>query len=569
MRPARALILALAAVACARSPAPDDDSARPAARASTVIAEDRLGEITLADADRFILDLPPDQRWHAETEPAEHYAAAARRLAVERLLHDQATRVGADQDPEFQILERRILRNAYSDHYLSRLPAAAQPVAEEELRAYYDDHRERFQRVERREVSHIFKRFPRQGAGRETALAEIGRIRERALAGESFELLAREHSDSETRHDGGRLGLVPRGRFPADFDRVVFALEVGVPSEAVVTADGVHVFQVTSLLEAKSFGFDDVRRVIHQELEGERRGKLLAEASEGLTVPPESYLPGREEVARLLRAGDTSTVLLRLGDFQLTAGQLEQQLQALRRLLGARQPPDLPFRMLEEVRHREIIYQHMLRQGLPEIPREGIEKERRRQLVDHYGRRRMIAYLERQPDRIRAHYDRNVLRFASPLRVHVRHLAVPLRDDAHVVMARLEEARAELDAGRIDLADLAQDLDGRLRDLGLLSAAQLQALDPLALRFAFQLEAGEHSPPYQLSRALAMFQVAARQEPVPRPLATVRERVVQDYLTHHSATVFRKLTDELLADAGFEIHRQRLREIGPIVGSAP
>ncbi len=566
MRPAPALILVLASAACA-PPEPGTDAARPApAPPSTVIAADRLGEITLADADRFILDLPPGQRWQPETEPAELYATAARRLAVDRLLHEEALLVGADQDPELKVLERRILRNAYSQHFLGQRPAAARPPSDDEARAYYQENVARFERGERREVSHVFKRF-RQGAGRAPALAEIARIRERALAGESFELLAREHSDSETRHDGGRLGLVPRGRFPEDFDRVVFGLEVGAPSETLVTADGAHVFLVTNLLEARSFAFEDVRRLIAQELEGKRREQALAAAAEGLALPEESYVPGHEEVVRLLRTGEKGAVLLRLGDFRLTAGQLEAQVQELRRLLGARREGDLPLKILDEVRHREIIYQHLLRRGLPEIPRQSIEQERRRRLIDHHSRRKMASYLERHPERIQAHYERNVLRFASPLKVHVRHLAVPHRGDAHLVMARLEEARAELDAGRLGLEDLAASLGGRLRDLGLLTAARLQALDPVALRFAFQLEAGEHSPPYQLGRALAMFQVAARQEPVPRPLALVRERVVQDYLAHYSAPVFGELTGELLAAAGFELHAERLAEIGPITAS--
>lgn len=556
------LVISAVAVACARDPQPADES-----QASMVIAEDRLGEITVAEVDSFILDLAPSQRWQPTAEPAQWYAAIVRRLAIDRLLLDEAVLVGSDQDPEFKVLERRILRNAYSDHFLSQL-ATAEPLGEEQLRTYYEDHPQRFDRQERREVSHIFKRF-QTGTDRRSTLAEMAELRRRALAGESFELLARQHSDSETRHDGGRLGFVPRGRFPEDFDRVVFGLAAGVVSEAVSTADGAHLFLVTSVLEARFFAFDEVRRMIHQELESERRGELLAAASEGLPLPEERYVPGREDVVRILRTRDKTAVVLRLGDFRLTSGQLEEQLQELRRLLGARQQKDLPFKVLEEVRHREIIYQHLLRQGLPEIPQEAIDRERRRQLVQHYSRRKMTAFLERQPQRLQTHYDNNVRRFSSPLKVHVRHLVVPVGDDAPAVMGRLEQARSQLDAGRISLEDLAGSLGGKLRDLGMVTAGQLQTADPRALRFAFQLKSGEHSPPYQLSGGLVMFQVAARQEPAPRPLALVRDRVVQDYLTHYSAAVFSELSDELLTEAGFEIHGERLEEIGPIVPAQP
>ncbi|MEM7584677.1 MAG: hypothetical protein AAF560_14905, partial [Acidobacteriota bacterium] len=61
----------------------------------TVVAKDRLGEITLAEADRFILDQTPGQRWTTETDSATRSATAARRLAIDRLLYEEAVLVGA------------------------------------------------------------------------------------------------------------------------------------------------------------------------------------------------------------------------------------------------------------------------------------------------------------------------------------------------------------------------------------------------------------------------------------------------------------------------------------------
>ena len=531
---------------------------------SLVLAEDRLGEITLADVDAYVLELSADRRWQAATDPVERYGALTRRVAVDRLLHDEAVLVGADQDAEFQLLERRTLRNVYSEHYLNELEAGA-PITEEELRAYYDDNGERFESEERREILHVFKRLD-PGDDREVLRAEMAAVRERALAGESFEVLARQQSDSETRHDGGRLGFVPRGRFPADFDRVVFALEKQVPSETVFTKDGAHVFYVAAVLDARSFLFEEVRQLIFQEMSVARRAERLVTATADLPLPEESFVGTRQETHRRLRSGNPNVVVLRLGDFRLSAGQLMEQVAALRRMLGGNADPDLPLRMLDEVRHREVIYQYLQREGLPEIPREAIDRERRRQLVEYYGRRRMATFVEGQPERLQAHYDNNVMRFSTPVKVQLQRLAVSHEPKtAPAVMARLENARADLDAATTTLEDLAAKLGGEVHDLGLVTSVQLRTVDPRALQFAFLLKVGEHSPPYQLGQFLVMFRVDGREEPVARPLPLVRERVVQDVVNNNGPAVFGDLSESLLAEAGFELYEERLATIGPIV----
>jgi parvulin-like peptidyl-prolyl isomerase len=529
-----------------------------------VIAEDRLGPISLADVDRFVLDLPAAQRWQENAPPAQVYGAVARRLAVDRLLYDEALLVGADQDSSVQDLDRRLRRDTYVAHHLQQ-QATRQPLSEEQMRAYYEEHRQRFQRGERRDVLQIFKRFP-AGGERGPALAAIATLRQRSLAGESFELLAREQSDSETRHEGGRLGLISRGSFPPDFDRVVFALEAGVPSQVIKTADGAHLFFVNSILEARDLTFEDARKRIVAEMSRELREELWKTATEGMELPPGSIVLNADELTQILRTGDPDATVLQIGEAVLSAGALRELVSTRHQQLGPRQDRDLVKRLLDEVRRSEIIYQHLEREGLPEIPQEGIEKALRRQLVDRYARRKMTAFLDQDPDRIRGYYDNNQMRFATPLRVRLRRLVVARGDDPAALMARLENARADLDAGRLDLDAMAESVGGRVRDLGRLTAAQLQKIDGRALRFAFLLKTGEHSPPYQVGNFLVLFQVTQRQEPEPRPLARVRDQVVQDMLATSSAVLFRELSEQLLGEAGFRLFEEKLEGVGTIVG---
>ena len=538
-----------------------------------VIAEDRLGPITVADLDAFILDLPPNSRWQAgEADAANWYGELTRRIAIDRLLYDEAVLLGIDQDPAFAAREHQQRRTAHLRHYLkAHRPAEAVPD-ENELRAFYDEHLDRYQRDERREVYHIFKHYGPDGE-REGAVAELEALRERVLAGESFSLLAGEASDSETRHQGGRLGLVNRGLFPEDFDRVVFALEPGEPSGVIETRDGAHLFLVASLLEARSLSFEEVRQSLAEEILLGRLDDHVAEVVSELPAPEPYFAPSEEELLRILRAGDPRAVVLQVGGFELSAGEFQEHVAQRRRQLGPRgNDPGLPSKVLDEIRYGEIVLQHYESGNGADGDRAQIaaqiERQRRRELIEHYARRKMTTFLERDAERVQEHYDNNQLRFATPLRVQVHYLTVPAGSHPPATMERLERARADLDAGRLDLAALASELGGEVRDLGLLTSAQLQRLDRSAQRFAFLLKPGEHSPPYQLGDRFALFRVDERQEPVPRPLARTRDRVVQDLLEASTASVFREVSDQLLEEAEFKLYEDRLTQIGPLVSAA-
>jgi hypothetical protein len=129
-------------------------------------------------------------------------------------------------------------------------------------------------------------------------------------------------------------------------------------------------------------------------------------------------------------------------------------------------------------------------------------------------------------------------------------------------MADLEAVRQDLDSGARRLEELATAHGGTVKDLGFLGAAQVQAMAPRAMQFVFLLKPGEHSPPYVQGKQLVMFQVVERQDPQARPLALVRDAVVQDYLSNYSAEVFDKLSQEMLEEAGFKVYENRLATLG-------
>ncbi len=64
--------------------------------------------------------------------------------------------------------------------------------------------------------------------------------------GSSFEELAKKHSNCPSGESGGDLGSFGPGQMVAEFDKVVFSEEIGVPHGPVKTQFGYHIVEITS-----------------------------------------------------------------------------------------------------------------------------------------------------------------------------------------------------------------------------------------------------------------------------------------------------------------------------------
>lgn len=118
-------------------------------------------------------------------------------------------------------------------------------VTDREIRAYYESHRDDFERTEsaRVKVAAISKLATR--ADSVAALNRAQAARQEILAGASFaEVAARESADEGSRHIGGELGTFSRGQMVPEFEGAAFSLPIGEVSTPVASAYGFHLIEV-------------------------------------------------------------------------------------------------------------------------------------------------------------------------------------------------------------------------------------------------------------------------------------------------------------------------------------
>jgi peptidyl-prolyl cis-trans isomerase C len=130
-------------------------------------------------------------------------------------------------------------------------------VTEEELQAYYDEHKDQFSNGPLASAKHILV----------DSTDECQRIRGEIEAGAlSFEEAAEKYSTCPSGKKGGDLGEFGKGQMVPEFDAVVFSANIGELVGPIQTQFGSHLVRVERRKEAEVAPFERVKPQIEYNL---------------------------------------------------------------------------------------------------------------------------------------------------------------------------------------------------------------------------------------------------------------------------------------------------------------
>jgi peptidyl-prolyl cis-trans isomerase D len=142
-------------------------------------------------------------------------------------------------------------------------------VDEGDVYARYQESKASYTSPEIRDTSHILITV-RGDEEYDPALARITTIRERIVAGENFDDLARELSeDPGSASDGGSLGEVERGVMVQPFEAALYSMEVGQLSQPVKTSFGWHLIKLNSISGGETQSFETVKSTLEEGIRAE------------------------------------------------------------------------------------------------------------------------------------------------------------------------------------------------------------------------------------------------------------------------------------------------------------
>jgi parvulin-like peptidyl-prolyl isomerase len=245
-----------------RSGAPQENAAETAKEnvISQVLVRQQARNAQIAVADNDIeVEL---MRLYAESGGKERF------LQQHRLTEKDEPRLRAHVTEDLRI--RRLVDQVTHD---------VTPPTPEEIRAFFDEHPDRFVTPEQVRVSHVVKRP--KGQDDIDTYNQMVNIRKRLLDGEDFATLANECSECSEEPDGD-LGFFARGKMVEQFEAVVFSMNVGEISPVFLTQFGYHIATLTGREPAHPQAFDEVKDNIAAQLLDQRKDATFTKYLESL-----------------------------------------------------------------------------------------------------------------------------------------------------------------------------------------------------------------------------------------------------------------------------------------------
>lgn len=490
------------------------------------------------------------------------YRRASEELAVRRALLPQ-TPEALEAALSALGSERDGLRGqATAELYLQQRRLLDLNVSDAQARAWYAAHPALFHRPGQRVAWHIFRRHADPGRPQDT-LALVAGLRARIVAGASFADVAREHSHSETRILGGRLGLVSPGRLPKALERVLFALGENELSAPLATRQGVFLFRATQIVPERRLSFDDMRLSVLRELREQRRRDVLAEAVRGQALPAGARVLDGPSLRRTMALGEDEPVL-ELGGLRLTVKQLRETYLARRRGTPPPLEPERDFeRFYGGLADAQRLYLKANAEGFVTQNEANLRLLEARLAADRLlaaaVEQRMWQRLDADSGLLERFYGDNGYLYQTPLRLRLRTLSADVGAQPGLRLARLEAAREELVAGRSNLESVAAELGGRVVGPQWVADRELAGFEAKVRYYLLDMNGPGYTVAFQLNRQLLLIQVVAREEPRLRPLAEVRADARRDCFERSQQELYRGVVADVLRSESFQFDEAAVR----------
>jgi parvulin-like peptidyl-prolyl isomerase len=239
----------------------------------------RIGDVKITAGEfAALIDTLPEQVRNQARGPARKQMAE--NLIKVKVIAQEARRQKADQEKSFKTQAAYQMDNLLAIYFLNNYLKTAK-VADEEMKKFYDEHKNEYEVLRARHVLIRFKgsRVPlkadQKDLTEEEALAKAQAVRKRLLSGADFAQVAKEESDDTgSGANGGNLGEFKHGAMVREFDEAAGKLPLNEISEPVKTPYGYHVIQVQSR-ETKTY--DEVKDEIEKKVKPQLTDKMIAD----------------------------------------------------------------------------------------------------------------------------------------------------------------------------------------------------------------------------------------------------------------------------------------------------
>jgi len=218
--------------------------------------------LTVADVHDYVRNRP------AAMATPETFMTAVDTLVDSELLYQKAIAEGLDQDPATRQVIRQLLVQSLIEKKINR-PTMERPVSEAEIRCYYDEHKNLYERPEQIRLAEIFiaGKSPDMRQKAKQVLVEALNAKERF----SFSRLISKYSGSNNRQAQGDTGFFDRqgkpGNIAHELVKVGFTLANGsIAPQVIETGEGFYIVKLVGKRQAFKTDLAKVSRDIERKI---------------------------------------------------------------------------------------------------------------------------------------------------------------------------------------------------------------------------------------------------------------------------------------------------------------
>jgi len=145
-------------------------------------------------------------------------------------------------------------------------------VKEEDVKKFYDDNPQYFDKPEQVKASHILVKLEKDATEEQKAAAKakIEGLLKQVKEGGDFAELAKANSDCPSKEKGGDLGAFGRGQMVKEFEDAAFAMEVGQVSDVIETQFGYHIIKVAEHHDPNTIPFATAKDRLMESLKRQK-----------------------------------------------------------------------------------------------------------------------------------------------------------------------------------------------------------------------------------------------------------------------------------------------------------
>ncbi len=214
--------------------------------------------ITSADVDNFIIAM--GRNGQAYNNP-QGRAAVLEQLIAQRLFLLDAQRNLFEREPAFKEQLAALKEQLLMEYAITKCVEGVK-VKEEEVRAFYDEHKDEFTTGETVNASHILVDSAEQATQIMTSI-QNGEI--------TFEDAAAQYSSCPSSAEGGCLGDFGQGQMVPEFDTAVFEMEVGELRGPIQTQFGFHIIKLNAKNAAQPVAYADIKQELFAKMMQDRQ----------------------------------------------------------------------------------------------------------------------------------------------------------------------------------------------------------------------------------------------------------------------------------------------------------